>query len=137
MAQIGLVKILHYGSWCCRTHLISESCISGNTAEYSRNQFLNIEVNNRIYGYTEDLLKIFLLSTLTENEVYFKNLFVGSITQEMCKKLESQGIVSSTVLAFFREHVKPSPFCKSIQYLPETVSEQIQSWAKSRYFSYE
>ena len=67
---------------------------SKNSIESSREGFIVVETNYRVYAYTDSNLQIALLGLFTEVLYRFPNLCVGVISRDSCRQAFRYGLGS-------------------------------------------
>ena len=89
--------------------------------------YIVAETNNQIYSYCQSVLKIKLLSLITEMRVRLPNLVVGKITRASICEAFKKGLSAEQIINFLERNAhfetKKADFP-----IPETLVHQIQLW---------
>ncbi|KAK1347708.1 subunit 2 of RNA polymerase II transcription factor B [Hamiltosporidium tvaerminnensis] len=87
----------------------------------TKNTFLIIETNFKLYAYTNDRYQISLISLFSNIEIILPGLVVGIITEESLSVAFDKGITAQQITHFLQSNAKNN-------YFSETVKEQIFIW---------
>lgn len=94
--------------------------------------FLVVETNFRLYAYTNDMqLKIPSISLFAELEYFLPNLVVGTITRNSIRTALSNGITADQIIAYLKINAHAQMKSKT-PILPQTVVEQIKLWEEEK-----
>ncbi|KAK9507244.1 hypothetical protein O3M35_007148 [Rhynocoris fuscipes] len=98
----------------------------------SKEGYIIVESNYRVYAYTDSNLKVALVALFTEMLYRFPNMCVGTLTRDsVCMALKS-GITAEQIIGFLHNHAHPRLLARGPPIIPPTVSDQINLWEKER-----
>ncbi|KAF9449749.1 transcription factor Tfb2 [Macrolepiota fuliginosa MF-IS2] len=93
----------------------------------TREGFIVLETNYRIYAYTDNPLQTAVLNLFVTLKYRFPNLVVGMITRDSVKKALMNGITADQIISYLMTHAHPQ-MRKNNPLLPVTVQDQIRLW---------
>jgi len=102
----------------------------GGGGEGSKEGYIVVETNYRIYAYTDSNLQIALLGLFTEILYRFPNLCVGVISRDSCRQAFRGGITATQIIRFLQMHVLTSSSVSAT--IPPTITDQIRLWEQER-----
>jgi len=102
-----------------------------NLASASRDGYIVLETNYRLYAYTTSNLQIALLGLFSEILYRFSNVVVAVITRESVRQAFRGGITAAQITRFLNMHAHPQ-MLKQTPTLPPTVVDQIKLWEQER-----
>lgn len=113
----------------------------GGALSTDQTGFIVIETNYRIYAYTNNPLRMAILSLFTKMTTQYSNMIAGKLTKKSVQDAISQGITSQQIISYLTAHAHPimasrgrtnnstSASTGQIQpSLPPTVVDQIRLW---------
>jgi transcription initiation factor TFIIH subunit 4 len=102
---------------------------SSNTDGDDEKGFVILETNYKIYAYTNNPLRINILSQFVQTRARFPNLVTGIITRDSVKRALDKGISAEQIIMYLTHHAHPQMF-KNNPLLPVTVTDQIRLWER-------
>ncbi|PUZ59097.1 hypothetical protein GQ55_4G013100 [Panicum hallii var. hallii] len=125
LAELGLVK-LHQGrkdSWFIPTQLATNLSASLSDSSSSKEGFVVVETNFRMYAYSTSKLHCEILRLFSRVEYQLPNLIVGAITKESIYGAFENGITAEQIISFLKQNAHPRVADK-IPAVPENVTDQ-------------
>ncbi|XP_014241773.1 general transcription factor IIH subunit 4 [Cimex lectularius] len=115
------------------TRLALNITCKNSTSEISTKEgYIIVESNYRVYAYTNSNLKVALIGLFTEMLYRFPNMCVGTLTRDsICMALRS-GITAEQIIGFLKLHAHPRMLANTGHILPPTITDQINLWEKER-----
>ncbi|CEH13904.1 transcription factor tfb2 [Ceraceosorus bombacis] len=104
--------------------------VGGHGSDEERG-FVILETNYRVYAYTNNPLRISVLSLFVSLKARFPNLIMGTINRESVKAALSNGISSDQIIAYLTHHAH-GQMLKNDPVLPVTVTDQIRLWEREK-----
>ena len=98
---------------------------------HTREAFLVIETNYRIYAYTQSPLQISVLGLFVSLKARFPNMVVGMITRDSVRSALQHGITAAQIVHYLTVHAH-TVMKQKTPVLPQTVSDQIALWELER-----
>lgn len=102
---------------------------SSNTDSDDEKGFVILETNYKVYAYTNNPLRINILSQFVQTRARFPNLVTGIITRDSVKRALDKGISAEQIIMYLTHHAHPQMF-KNNPLLPVTVTDQIRLWER-------
>ncbi|UZJ52221.1 hypothetical protein CBS101457_001541 [Exobasidium rhododendri] len=93
--------------------------------------FVILETNYKIYAYTNNKLRIDVLSLFVNIRSKFPNLVTGIITRDSVKEALKNGIGAEQIIMYLTHHAHPQMY-KNTPLLPVTVTDQIRLWEREK-----
>ena len=97
--------------------------------------FIIMETNYRVYAYTNDDLRIAILSLFTSLKTRWPNMIIGKLTKESVQGAIRSGITSQQIISYLTAHAHPIMASNrseqaptGLPSLPPTVVDQIRLW---------
>ncbi|XP_064649377.1 general transcription factor IIH subunit 4-like isoform X2 [Lineus longissimus] len=97
----------------------------------SKEGYIVVETNYRVYAYTGSALQVALLALFCEMLYRFPNMCVANITRDSVRQALQMGITAEQILHFLRSNAHPETL-KHTPVIPATVSDQIRLWELER-----
>lgn len=97
----------------------------------SKDGYIVLETNYRLYAYTTSSLQIALLGLFSEILYRFSNIVVARVTRESVRQSFRGGITAAQIVRFLNMHAHPQ-MAKQKPLLPPTVTDQIRLWEQER-----
>ncbi|KAL1140221.1 hypothetical protein AAG570_000153 [Ranatra chinensis] len=94
--------------------------------------YLVVETNYRVYAYTNSNLQVALLGLFSELLYRFPNLCVAILTRESIRMALRSGITSEQITGYLRLHCHPRLLALGPPFVPPTIVDQIKLWEKER-----
>ena len=98
----------------------------------SKEGFVIIETNYRVYAYTDSALQIALLAIFTQMNYRFPGFCLGMLTRESVRSALRSGITAAQIINFLNVNTHPSVREKSKTPVPPSITDQIRLWEKER-----
>uniref|UniRef100_A0A0D9WB97 RNA polymerase II transcription factor B subunit 2 n=1 Tax=Leersia perrieri TaxID=77586 RepID=A0A0D9WB97_9ORYZ len=133
LAELGLVKLQQgrKDSWFIPTKLATNLSASLSDSSSSKEGFVVVETNFRMYAYSTSRLHCEILRLFSRVEYQLPNLIVGSITKESLYGAFENGITAEQIISFLQQNAHPRVADK-IPSVPENVTDQIRLWETDR-----
>ncbi|KAL9058334.1 MAG: hypothetical protein Q9162_001789 [Coniocarpon cinnabarinum] len=97
--------------------------------------FIIVETNYRIYAYTNDDLRIAILSLFTSLRTRWPNMIIGKLTKDSIQGAIRSGITAQQIISYLTAHAHPIMASNRSDQaptgqpsLPPTVVDQIRLW---------
>eukprot|EP00116_Pleurobrachia_bachei_P007023 sb/3467285/ len=136
LRQIGLVyQRRHTAPWFYPTRHAIELISAGTEKTASTKEgYIIVETNFRVYAYTSSDLDIALIALFVETLHRFDNFLVGQMTRESVQMALQNGISAQQILDFLRTHAHPQMLEKKGNgpVIPPTVTDQLFLWEMER-----
>lgn len=100
--------------------------------DVSKQGFVIVETNYRVYAYTESPLQIALLAIFTHMNYRFPGFCLGMLTRESVRSALKSGITAAQIINFVTVNAHPSVCKTDGPPVPTTISDQIRLWEKER-----
>ncbi|RWS14417.1 General transcription factor IIH subunit 4-like protein [Dinothrombium tinctorium] len=97
----------------------------------SKQGYIVVETNYRVYAYTDSPLQIALLALFTEMQYRFPKFCLGILTRDSVRQAFRSGITADQITNFLKQHAHPS-MSNTPTILPPTVIDQIRLWELER-----
>ncbi|CAL4935760.1 unnamed protein product [Urochloa decumbens] len=133
LAELGLVKLQQgrKDSWFIPTQLATNLSASLSDSSSSKEGFVVVETNFRMYAYSTSKLHCEILRLFSRVEYQLPNLIVGAITKESIYGAFENGITAEQIISFLKQNAHPRVADK-IPAVPENVTDQIRLWETDR-----
>lgn len=97
--------------------------------------FVIVETNYRVYAYTNDNLRIAILSLFANMKTQWPNMIIGKLTKDSVQRAIRSGITSQQIISYLTAHAHPvmasnraEQTASGAPALPPTVVDQIRLW---------
>ena len=100
--------------------------------DISREGFLIVETNYRVYAYTESPLQIALLAIFTHMSYRFPGFCLGMLSRESVRSAFKSGITAAQIINFLSVNAHPSVRQSGRPLVPPSIADQIRLWEKER-----
>ncbi|KAL6651633.1 hypothetical protein ACP70R_010558 [Stipagrostis hirtigluma subsp. patula] len=133
LAELGLVKLQQgrKDSWFIPTKLATNLSASLSDSSSSKEGFVVVETNFRMYAYSTSKLHCEILRLFSRIEYQLPNLIAGAITKESIYGAFENGITADQIISFLQQNAHPRVADK-IPSVPENVTDQIRLWETDR-----
>jgi transcription initiation factor TFIIH subunit 4 len=133
LAELGLVKLQQgmKDSWFLPTKLATNLSASLSNTSSSKEGFVVVETNFRMYAYSTSKLHCEILRLFSRVEYQLPNLIAGAITKESIYAAFENGITAENIISFLQQNAHPRVADK-IPTVPENVTDQIRLWETDR-----
>ncbi|KAL6844201.1 hypothetical protein ACP4OV_025874 [Aristida adscensionis] len=133
LAELGLVKLQQgrKNSWFIPTKLATNLSASMSDSSSSKEGFVVVETNFRMYAYSTSKLHCEILRLFSRIEYQLPNLIAGAVTKESIYGAFENGITAEQIISFLQQNAHPRVADK-IPSVPENVTDQIRLWETDR-----
>lgn len=133
LSELGLVKLQQgrKDSWFIPTKLATNLSASLSDSSSSKEGFVVVETNFRMYAYSISRLHCEILRLFSRVEYQLPNLIVGAITKESLYGAFENGITAEQIISFLQQNAHPRVADK-VPVVPENVTDQIRLWETDR-----
>lgn len=100
--------------------------------DISKQGFVIVETNYRVYAYTDSPLQIALLAIFTHMNYRFPGFCLGMLTRESVRSALRSGITAAQIINFLTVNAHPSVCNSDGPRVPPSISDQIRLWEKER-----
>ncbi|GJN36559.1 hypothetical protein PR202_gb25432 [Eleusine coracana subsp. coracana] len=141
LAELGLVKLIiltiHESQsrkdsrFFIPTKLATNLSPNLSDTSSSKEGFVVVETNFRIYAHSTSKLHCEILCLFSSVEYQLPNLIVGAITKESIYSAFEDGITAEQIISFLQQNAHPRVADK-IPPVPDNVTDQIRLWETDR-----
>ncbi|KAK3145786.1 hypothetical protein QOZ80_3BG0257470 [Eleusine coracana subsp. coracana] len=133
LAELGLVKLQQgkHDRWFIPTKLATNLSASLSDTSSSKEGFVVVETNFRMYAYSTSKLHCEILRLFSRVEYQLPNLIAGAITKESIYGAFENGITAEQIISFLQQNAHPRVADK-VPTVPENVTDQIRLWETDR-----
>ena len=107
----------------------------GGSSAADQKGFIIVETNFRVYAYTNNPLRIAILSLFAKLDAQFPNMILGKLTKHSVQNAIRSGITSQQIISYLSAHAHPVMASRRVNQaptgqpsLPPTVVDQIRLW---------
>ncbi|KRY65868.1 Rap guanine nucleotide exchange factor, partial [Trichinella pseudospiralis] len=132
LREIGLVhQRKRSAGWFYYTPLISVLTGLKSSSSSSKEGFLIVETNFRVYCYTDSVLDLAIVSTFCEPLYRFPNLVACILNRESVRRAFQVNISAEQIIQYLFANAHKN-MQKQIPAIPSTVTDQLKLWEMER-----